>query len=722
MPHANHSQYQLKEYGVRGFIKGGGVSLIAIAVVGLNGAAAAQSIRQDEEIVVRATRTSLPESALPNTIQIIDDIELSMQSQLTGSAVDVVSTLIPSFAPTREKLSGAGESLRGRSPLFLIDGVPQSNPLRDGSRDGYTIDPFFIERVEVIFGSNAIQGIGATGGVVNYVTTPAPAEGDGWTGKVMAQVSAANEFQSDGWGYRAGAVAGRDFGAFDLTLGGALQKRGAFYSGDARRIGVDGTQGEAQDSFSFSFFGKAGLDLGSARRLELMAQRFELEGDGDYVQVAGSRALNMPSTSVYGTTPGIIPTNEVLTLSLTYTDDDFFGGKLIGQMYYQDFESVFGGGTFGTFQDPAIDPTLTLFDQSSNNSDKKGARFSYEREVPAIPGFRFTAGFDALQDETYQELVLTGRNWVPETKFTSLAPFLQVNQSLFDGRVHIAGGVRQEFATFKVDDYTTLYNYGPQNVAGGKPDFSETLWNIGGTVELVEGLTAYASFAEGFTMPDIGRILRAVSIPNQDIDDFIDVEPVVSGNTEVGLEWRGGPFSASAAYFWSNSDRGALLVLRGDVYEVERQPTEIDGLELSASWDTPVEGLRFSGAYAMLNGRTDTDGDLVIDADLDGANISPDRINAAVDYETGPFAFRLQSRFYLERDFDFSPAVSFDGYALADAFIRYAAPFGDITLSAANLFDNQYVTYNSQTVQPTSDTRFFAGRGRVLSLNYERRF
>lgn len=701
---------------MRGRIAAGGVSLLA-----LMGAAFAQE-KPEEEIVVRATRSTLPASALPNTIQIIDDAAVSLQSQLSGSAVDVVSTLVPSFAPTREKLTGAGESLRGRRPLFLIDGVPQSNPLRDGSREGYTIDPFFIERVEVIFGSNAIQGIGATGGVVNYVTAAAPEEGEGWTGKVMAQLSAANEFQGDGWGYRAGALAGRDFGLFDLTLGGALQERGAYYSGDGRRIGVDGAQGEAQDSFSFSFFGKLGLELGETRRLELMAQRFELEGDGDYIQVPGSRADNLPSTSIRGDAPGVIPTNEVKTVSLTYTDGDLFGGVLTAQLYYQDFESVFGGGTFATFQDPNIAPPGTLFDQSSNISQKKGARFSYEREVAAIPGLRFTAGFDALQDKTYQELIVTGRNWVPETKFTSLAPFLQLNQALFDGRVHLSGGLRQEFATFKVDDYETLYFYGPQQVGGGKPDFEETLFNAGGTVEIVTGLTAYASYAQGFTMADIGRILRAVNIPDQDVDTFLDVSPVISDNTEVGLEWRGGPLTASAAYFWSSSDKGALLVLRGDVYEVERQPTKIDGLELTAGWETPVEGLRLSGGYAMLNGRTDTDGDGVIDSDLDGANISPDRINLAADFETGRWAFRAQSQLYLERDFDIAAPAPFSGYTIVDAFLRYRTGFGDITLSAANLFDNQYTTYNSQTVQPTSNTRYFAGRGRVLTIGYEKRF
>lgn len=685
--------------------------------------ARADETRVEETIIVTASRTTLPPSALPNTIQIISDQELSLQAQLTGSAVDVVSTLVPSFSPTREKLSGAGESLRGRKPLYLIDGVPQSNPLRDGSRAGHTIDPFFIDRVEVIFGSNAIQGIGATGGVVNYVTTPAPKESEGWTGKLLGQISAANEFQGDGYTYRAGALAGRDFGLVDMTVGVASQKRGAFYSGDARRVGVDGAQGELQDSESLSFFGKAGIDLGGAQRLELMAQHFELEGDGDYVLVNGSRATNTPTTTVRGDPPGIIPTNKVLTSSLTYTDQDLMGGKLTGQIFYQDFEAIYGGGSFASFQDPRIAPDGTLFDQSANNSEKKGLRLSYERQMDAVPGLRVMGGLDVLNDKTYQELILTGRNWVPETEFTSYAPFLQLNQALWNERVHLSAGLRHEMATLKVDDYETLYSYGPQQVAGGEPEFEKTLFNVGATVEVVDGLTAYTSYAEGFTMADVGRILRGVETPGQDVDTFLNIEPVISDNTEIGVEWRRGPLSASAAYFWSKSELGSILVLRNDVFEVERRRTEIDGLELSGAWETPLDGLRISGGYAMLNGRTDTNDDNRVDTDLDGANISPDRVNLAADYSAGPYSVRVQTRSYLDRSFDGLPAnTDFDGYTLADAFLRYSAGFGDLTLSASNLFDKQYVTYDSQTVQPTSNTRFFAGRGRVISLAFEKKF
>src|SRR3546814_6925919 len=105
----------------------------------------------------RATRT---DTLLPYTtlFRSIDKDALDQQRAISGSVTDAVSTLTPSFSPTRQKLSGSGETLRGRAPLYAINGIPQSTPLRDGSRDGFTIDGFFVDRVEVIFGSNALQG------------------------------------------------------------------------------------------------------------------------------------------------------------------------------------------------------------------------------------------------------------------------------------------------------------------------------------------------------------------------------------------------------------------------------------------------------------------------------------------------------------------------------------------------------------------------------------
>ena len=704
----------------------------ALALAPLSTIAFAQDIAPSDDassdadeqstIIVTAARTQLPASALPLTVDIIDREALERQVQISGSTVDAVSALLPSFSPTREKLTGAGESLRGRAPLYAINGIPQSTPVRDGSRDGYTIDPFFIDRVEVIYGSNALQGIGATGGVVNQVTVGAPRE-DGVSVRTLSQVTLPTNFEGEGIGAKTGALVGYRAGPFDASIGATYEKRGAFFDGNDNRIGVDGTQGDIQDSDSWSVFARLGYDLATGARLEVVANRFELQGNANYVSVPGDRSAGIPASSIRGVTPGDPPSNKAELLSASLVDPDLGGGTFVLQGFYSRTNDVYGGGVFGTFQDPAIDPTGNLFDQSANRSRKLGGKVSYERAVPGFDDLVLTAGFDALFDRTEQVLVQTDRAWVPQTDFRSLAPFLQGNLALADGLVRLAGGLRFENVQLKVDDFTTLASYGPVSVTGGSPSFEDVLWNGGIIVEPIDGLRAYGSYAEGFTIADVGRILRGISQPNIDVDDYLSLEPVVSNNRELGLEWDRGALKASASYFWSSSEFGSILVLRNDVFEVERQPIEIEGFEASLSWQTPVPGLALSGGYANLKGQTDGDGDGLIDEDLDGANISPDRINLAADYSAGRFNARAQARMYLEREFnDASTATDFEGYTLVDAFISYRTDFGEISLAAQNLTNEFFITYDSDTVRVTDSSRFFSGRGRTFTLSLRSEF
>lgn len=674
-----------------------------------------------DEVVVTASRIEAPRSALAATIEVIDSRAIEQQSAMALSAVETVAALVPSFSPTRQKLSGFGETLRGRSPLYLVDGVPQSTPLRDDSRDGYTIDPFFLDRVEVIFGSNAIQGVGATGGVVNFVTARKPAEAEGLAGRMMAQVTTDDEIQGDGLGYKLAAIGGQDFGAFDLSLGAAFETRGAYYDAEGRRIGFDGAQGEVQDSRALSFFGRAGWDLGDDRRLEGWINRFDLEGDGDYVTVPGNRNTGVPTSAVRGSPQGRQPSNQVTSAALSYTDRDMAGGVFRAQIFAHDYAGVFGGGSFGVFQDPSIAPVGTLFDQSANNSEKLGFKVDWQGAVPGVDGLKALVGVDGLRDQTYQELVLTGRNWVPETAYESLSPFLQLNQSLLAERLTLSAGVRHESAKLKVDDFETLYFYGPQTVAGGEPGFEETLFNIGAVFEVRPGLLVYGSFAQGFTMPDVGRVLRGINTPNQDVDTFLDVSPVVSDNAEVGVEYRGERLELSAAVFRSEAEKGSLLTLSpGGVFEVERRATRIDGVELKGLLRA-TDAITVGGSYAALDGRSASVDGGPINRDLDGANISPDRLMLWGEYDAGPLALRLQARNFLARGFEGEdPRNDFEGHVLVDALIGYQAGFGTVSLGVQNLLDEQYISYFSDTQAPTDNNRYFAGRGRTATLTLTR--
>lgn len=705
--------------------------------------AAPQSGDADATIVVTAARTILPPNALPLTIDLIDKTALDQQIAISGSVTDAVATLTPSFSPTRQKLSGSGETLRGRSPLYAINGIPQSTPLRDGSRDGFTIDGFFIDRVELIYGSNALQGIGGTGGIVNQVTVGAPVQ-EGISGRLLLQGSADDGFSGDGMGGKAAGLVQYKTGRFDATFGAAWDKRGAFYDGEGRRVGLNLTQGETQDSNTLSIFGRLGYELSPTARLDLIASRYELKGDGDYVALAGNRALGIPTSAVRGNPPGKSAQNRTESLALSLTDSDLGGGNFVSQIFFNRSRDTFGGeiNTQDTFQDPALAPIGTLFDQSQNRSRKLGLKLSYERAMPGFEALSATVGFDALFDKTEQALIATGRVWVPPSDFRSLAPFGQLNLKLFDGLVRLAGGARWENVQIRIDDYHTLASttavnknpatYGGVDVAGGKPRFDDLLLNGGIIIEPWQGIRAYASYAEGFTVPDIGRITRAVKDPGVDIDTFLDISPVISNNREIGVEVKRGPLDASATYFWSSSDKGQLLIARPDrIFDVQRQRVEIQGLELNLRVAMPIDGLKIGVGYAHLKGRYDSDSanpDGIVDTDLDGSNISPDRLNLNASFNKGPVSALVQTQFFLKRDFhgkaNPKPINNFGGYTITDASIRYDTGFGGLSLAVQNLFDKFYIDYSSDTREATDAPvlAYFAGRGRTFTLGWDYRF
>ncbi|MBJ7500956.1 MAG: TonB-dependent receptor [Sphingopyxis sp.] len=719
-------------------------------------APATEAAEGEDAIVVTAARTILPPSALPLTIDIIGKDSLDQQLAISGSVTDAVATLTPSFSPTRQKLSGAGETLRGRSPLYAINGIPQSTPMRDGSRDGFTIDGFFVDRVELIYGSNALQGIGGTGGIVNQVTVGAPKE-EGISGRALLQGTADDGFSKDGIGGKIGGLLQYKTGRFDATFGAAFEKRGAFYDGQGRRIGINLTQGETQDSKALSLFARVGYELSPTARLDLIASRFELKGDGDYIAAPGNRTFDIPTSAVRGDPPGKSAQNRTESVALSLTDTDLGGGNFVSQIFFNRSRDTFGGevATQATFQDPALAPVGTLFDQSQNRSRKLGAKLSYERAVPGFEDLTLTIGFDALVDKTEQALIATGRVWVPPSDFRSLAPFGQANLKLFDGVVRLAGGVRWENVTIRIDDYRTLASttfracttppaapvtpcglasYGGVEVTGAKPKFDDVLINGGVIVEPWEGIRAYASYAEGFTVPDIGRITRAVSETGFSVNS-IGIDPIISNNREIGVEVKRGPLDASAAYFWSSSDKGQLLIAGIDRnFDVQRLRVELQGLELNIGVRLPIDGLRLNAGYAHIKGMFDSDAsrgapDGIVDTDLDGVNISPDRLNLSASYNKGPVSALVQTQFHLSRTFHAEPGKpvpdqrnNFGGYNVTDASVRYQTAFGGLSLSVQNLFDKFYIDYSSDTRLPTDNLAFFAGRGRTFTLGWDFRF
>ncbi|MGO4262596.1 TonB-dependent receptor [Lysobacter sp. TAB13] len=685
----------------------------------------ADEAKDIDRVTVSASTSRTPnsEAALANTITVIDQEQLKQQLSVTQDISQVLANLIPSFSPSRQKLTNGGETLRGRKPLYLVDGVPQSTPLREGGRDGHTVDPAMIERIEVIHGANALQGLGASGGIINIITKRAPRK-DGETFQdVTIGASTALPNRSDSAGYRASYLFGTRKGAFDFVGGVSYASEGLYYDGRGHAIAVNDIQGDLMDARSNNLFAKAGWDIDDRRRLQLTANRYELKGNNDYITVNGDIRTGRLATSARGSREGQGARNRSTSLVLDYTDKALGGGFFNAQLFWVDFKGLYGATDWEDFWRDGRD--LHWWDQSQNVSEKTGGKFSWSRDNLFDQRLRVTLGLDWNRDKTYQELVVAKLKWVPQTQYESWSPFVQAEWWISD-KVMLTGGVRHERGTLEVADFTTIPANagGSRFVRGGSPKTRETLPNYGIVFEATDALKFYASYSEGYTVADIGRVLRGITTPNQSVDKLVDLSPVVSDNREIGVDFDNGRWLAHLAGYWSDSDLGSRLAFDRNTqsYFVVRERTEIRGIEGNVAFRFSDAG-RVGLGYAQANGRYDSDGDDRVDSDLPGINISPDRITAFWDQTwSDTVSTRLQGSRALDRDFDLKGVrvASTDGYTTVDLQARFKLPLGQLSVGVENLFDQQYVTYYSQST-PRNDT-YVAGRGRVLSASWSHRF
>lgn len=697
--------------------KKGVVVSAALAAVFTGEVVAADSTgNRVEEVMVTANRIDKPLSTIPNTVTVVTTAELEEQLAVHNDISTVLGNLIPSYSPSRQKMTNAGESLRGRKPLYMIDGVPQSSPLREGGRDGHIIDPAVISRIEVLHGANAIHGLGASGGIINLITKK-PTE------KLQQSVRSDVTFQSESLRQSADyglaySISNR-FDNADVIASLAFRDSGISYDANGNVIGSDNTQGDTMDSRTLNVFLKGGFDW-EQQRIELTFNRYDIEGNNDWISVPGDVDAGIPSSAVRGQIVGAGARNKVTNLALSYTNEDFLGHQLRAQVFSQDLESTYGAEAtpLGTFQDPAYGPNL--IDQSQNNSEKLGLKLTLSKQQLAGLPVNLVYGLDVLVDETWQSLIRTGRIWVPKSTYENYAPFLQAEFTGIE-RLTVTAGIRHEESKLKVDDFTTLASSGSRFVAGGEPEFSETLRNVGATYSLTDQWRVFANFAEAFSMPDVGRVLRGINLPDQSVETFLDLEPILTENLELGLEYRGSVVDAQLAWFRSDSDLGQRLQRGSDgIFTVLREKTTIDGFEFRTTWrasDDDTLGLR----YATTDGRYDSNGDDRVDSDLGGANIGPDRINVSWDRNWSSIvSSRLQVNHLLDRDFEDSAGATtarFDGYTTVDLSSDVRAFGGIVTAAVQNLTNEDYYTYYSQT-NPI-DIRYFKGLGRTFRLNYQ---
>jgi iron complex outermembrane receptor protein len=676
--------------------------------------------RMETITVTTGSRTPKAVDKIPGAVTVITQEEIQAVRIVTEDATAVLARTVPGYAESSQAMSNTGETLRGRTALRLFDGIPQTSPLREGNRSGTFTDLGLIGRIEVINGPSASEGIGASGGIINYISKSATKPGT----EVTLTSRYTSQFKDDSDGWKLGLDVAHKADRFDLLVATAFVDRGMTYDGNGRRIGLN-TSGSIADSEAENVFLKLGTNFGpgNAQRLQVSASRFKITGKGNYILVDGDRATGTTNTSERGQPLGSkTEFNDFKQWVVTYTHDDLFGGSLKLDTYKasQAMRFVTEGGA--DRQDPLIAPLGTLIDQSEINSQKKGIRGSFTRQDIFVRGLELRAGLDVVEDESQQKLALTDRVWVPPMLYKSTAPWFQLSYDI--GPLTLSAGLRREDGELSVDTYQTTYFRNRVIVQGGKLDYQENLPNYGVVWRLPANFSVFAAYGKGFSLPNVGIPLRNVSVPGQSVEGILDLQAVIVDNREVGFNWRGARGNFGASYYHSKSDFGVSLAIDPvtNDFIMLRQPIDIKGFEANGEFIV-TRDIRVGALYSRIRGKTISTAGGPLDREMGVLDINPDKIGLWANWKFSDRGdVRIGSTTLLSRDLNEGKSTEehTKGYTLFDLGVNYdLRKYGTLSLGVENLFDKFYILSWSQVV---GFRNFWAGRGRVVSLTHTLKF
>ncbi len=699
-------------------------------------AAKDEAIQLDTFTVSTATRSAKAIDHIPGAVSLVSTSEISNQLALNDDATNVLAQNVPGYSPSSQALANTGETLRGRVPLRLFDGIPVSTPTRDGSRAGYFTDLSIIDRIEVVEGPSATEGLGGAGGIINYISKSPTKEGT----ELSLTTRGTSQFDTDSNGWKVVLTGAHKSGPFDLLASFTQSSHGMDYDAHSRAV-AQNESGSTSDSHTYQVFVKAGYNFAQNQRIQFTMSRFDLVGNGNYSFLNGNPALGLTSTAIRGpdsfvtgtATIGAVaappPAQRIADYNLIYNNESLFGGSWTSNVYIETEIERFVAETGGTDKaDPLIAPNGTLTDQSSINSHKIGTRnFWVRKDLFNVTGLELNAGVDALSDTTEQTLALTNRLWVPPMHYKSVAEYAQFQYDL--GPLTLSAGYRQEEGSMKVNSYTTVYNYGRTFVQGGTRNYSPGLPNFGAVYRFKYGFSVFASYDIGFTLPNIGIALRGVNTPGNSVNNLLTLAAIKAKNKEAGINWRGPRAALGFSLYNSRSDYGTSLSVdpATNDFIVVRRPVDIDGGEVTGEYKI-ASNLKVTALYSRIDGRTASANNGPINIRLGIASASPDKVAGAVTWTaTHNLTFNVETQDYIGRDINVGlPQFEhFKGYDTTDFSMNYHTKYGDFGVGISNVFNTYYLLGTSQAANPptvTNTITYISGIGRVFSASYTIKF
>ena len=579
------------------------LSLAMLAITNIPCNAQSEEIKDStlhlEEVTISTTRMPEIKQNAAATVTIIDQKQIAEMSKSAPDITHLLGMLTPGMALSSNTTSSRAQSLRGRSALILIDGIPQSTPLRSTDRDIRTIDIAAIDHIEVVKGSTALYGNGAIGGLINIITKKNTTN-RAVAGETTLSGSTYNFFRhGKGQGYRINQQVYGRVGQFDYLVNGAFGRTGSAIDGDGKFISPRYGLG---DTYTTNVLVNLGYSLSPKNRIELMYNFYRSLQDTKLIPFGG-KYLQSPSIGIIGNKdPQAVDegTRYNHNAYLKFTSKDIFK--------HTDLEaSVYGSGIYTIFDFRKANPAQPRWEETSGQSAVKDRKFGFRTQFNTRLIFsenafaRLAYGYDYLYNKTSQPLV-DGRYWMPWLTSNNHAPFVQMKTTLWQ-HLNVKLGGRYDFINVNVPDYDVLRNKlsDPQvQVKGGKLKYNNMSFNVGLSYNRYRAFQPFVAYSQGFSIFDLGRTLRAAKA---DVLSKISTEPVKTNNYEVGVysdinHW----LQLNGSVFYTYSKLGSDLKIENGFWVVNRTPQKVYGVELSADAQI-LRNLKAGANFSWFEGK-----------------------------------------------------------------------------------------------------------------------
>ena len=679
-----------------------------------------------EEVVITANRIKEKKTDAVANVTIIDQKKLQQFIKIAPDMLHLTRMIEPAMSLSTNTTNNRYQNLRGRSILVLIDGIPQSTPLRATDRDIRSIDPAAVERIEIVKGATSIYGNGAIGGIMNIVTKKSP-KNVIFGGQTTIGASARDSFKENrGFGYRFNQQFYGNYKGFSYLVDAAMNQTGSAIDGTGEYISPRYGLGDVR---TYNGLVKLGYQFDDDNKVEAMYNFYQSLQNTPLV-ASGGKYLERPRIGVYDTKDPAAQDE-----GMRYNHNAYIKFNSNNIFKRTDLElSAFTQHQYAIFDYRKHNARSPRWESSSGQATVKGEKYGIRTQLTSKFLFSenvFTQllyGADVLIDKTSQPLV-DGRYWMPELTSYNSAPFLQTKTTFFQYYV-LKAGLRYDYIDVSVPNYEVLRlrNTDPRvYVKGGDLTYNNLSPNIGIAYNQFKYFQPFISYSQGFSIFDLGRTLRAAKA---DVLSKINTEPVKTENYEAGAYAELSKYvHLSGSYFYTYSKLGSDLKSVSGFWVVDRTPQKVYGFEVNADI-FPTKWLTLGGSFISFEGKKKSTEDGDWDGYMSGTSIPAPKATAYIRVTPTEYSYLQVNYLHTGSRDRFSPdnrGVYTEGEGIVYPIDLFSLSAGytfnksfSLALGIENLTDKVYYTPASMLV--ARDAEYARGNGRYFNLSLTYRY